>query len=282
MIALERSPSVTESPSSADPERSASVRPQFEGYPPDVRPIWDGSLDEYDDPRWIRVLAFVIAAAVAAYGSVGLFLAILGWYSAVGSCSSSGSAVFVGLCVLARPLLPPRGEVSRAAHIAAVLAFVAIVGITVWNVSNASQQVLIIRDGGTYLNAGKWISAHGTLEVKPFVGPFTPTSLAASSAGMSRQGDHLDFTLEHMFPALLADAQGVGGDRLMFATVPLLGGAALLAFYLLARRVLRYPLAALGAMLCLGLLMPQVVVLARQHHRDPDAGAVVHRRVVAV
>ena len=57
-------------------------------------------------------------------------------------------------------------------------------------------------------------------------------------------------------------AQGVGGDRLMFATVPLLGGAALLAFYLLARRVLRNPLAALGATLCLGLLMPQVVVLA--------------------
>jgi len=43
-----------------------------------------------------------------------------------------------------------------------------------------------------------------------------------------------------------------------FAAVPLLGGAALLAFYLLARRVLRHPIAALGAMLTLGLLMPQV------------------------
>jgi hypothetical protein len=214
-------------------------------------------LDEYDDPRWIRVLAFAIAAAVAAFGSVGLLLAVLGWYR-LWLVLVAGAVVFVGLCALARPLLPPAGEVSRAARIGAVLAVLAIVGITIWNVSNASQQVLVIRDGGTYLNAGKWISAHGTLEVKPFVGPFTPKLLAASSAGMSRQGNHLDFTLEHMFPAVLAVAQGVGGDRLMFATVPLLGGVALLAFYLLARRVLRYPLAAFGAVLCLGLLMPQV------------------------
>ena len=131
--------------------------------------------------------------------------------------------------------------------------------ITAWNISNASQQVLVIRDGGTYLNAGKWVASHGTLEVRPFTGPFAGTSgLTASSAGMSRSGDHLDFTLEHMVPVLLAEAQNLGGDHLMYATVPILGGAALLAFYLFARRVLRYPVAALGAMLGLGLLMPQV------------------------
>jgi hypothetical protein len=214
-------------------------------------------LDEHDDPQWIRVLAFAIGAAVAAFGAVGLFLAVVGWYRRP-LVLGAGALAFVGLCVLARPLLPRRGEVSRVAQICAVIAIVAVVAITVWNVSNASQQVLVIRDGGTYLNAGKWISAHGTLEVKPFAGPFTPKLLAASSAGMSREGNHLEFTLEHMFPALLAEAQGVGGDRLMFDLVPLLGGAALLAFYLFARRVLRHPIAALGAMLCLGLLMPQV------------------------
>ena len=29
-------------------------------------------MDEHDDPQWIRVLAFAIGAAVAAFGSVGL------------------------------------------------------------------------------------------------------------------------------------------------------------------------------------------------------------------
>jgi hypothetical protein len=215
-------------------------------------------LDQHEDPQWVRVLAFVIAAAVAAYGAVGLLLAVIGWYS-LPLVLVVGTPMFAGLCVLARPLLAQEGVVSRASQVGAAVAVVAIVAITMWNVSNASQQVLVIRDGGTYLNAGKWISAHGTLEVKPYSGPFTPTSgLRASSAGMGRRGDHLDFTLEHMLPALLAEAQGVGGDRLMFAAVPLLGGAALLAFYLFARRVLRHPLAALAAMLSLGLLMPQV------------------------
>ncbi len=215
-------------------------------------------MDQHDDPQWVRVLAFAIAAAVASYGSVGLLLAVAGWYG-LPLVLIAGTAVLAGLCVLARPLLAPEGVASRASRVGAVLAVVAIVAVTAWNVANASQQVLVIRDGGTYLNAGKWISSHGTLEVKPYTGPFTPTSgLRASSAGMGRSGDHLDFTLEHMLPALLAEAQGIGGDRLMFATVPLLAGAALLAFYLFARRVLRHPVAALGAMLTLALLMPQV------------------------
>jgi hypothetical protein len=215
-------------------------------------------LDEYGDPRWVRVLAFGIAAAVAAFGSVGLLLAVFGAYSGAVALIA-GSVAFAGLCLLGRPLLPDPGEASGAARVCAALAVVAVIAITAWNVSNASQQVLVIRDGGTYLNAGKWVASHGTLEVKPFTGPFsTRSGLTASSAGMSRNGDHLDFTLEHMVPVLLAEAQNLGGDRLMYATVPILGGAALLAFYLLARRVLRYPVAALGAMLGLGLLMPQV------------------------
>jgi hypothetical protein len=129
----------------------------------------DGPLDEHDDPQWIRVLAFAIAAAVAAYGSVGLFLAVVGWYRPGRWCSSGTAGVRRALRARA-PAAPASGDVSRAAQIGAVLALVAIVAITAWNVSNASQQVLVIRDGGTYLNAGKWISAHGTLEVKPFVG----------------------------------------------------------------------------------------------------------------
>lgn len=211
-----------------------------------------------DDPQWLRVLVFVAAAAVAAFGSVGLLLAVLGWYRRP-AVLGAGVVVLAGLCLCARPLFPRRGTASRTAHVVAVIAVVAVAGITIWNASNASHQVLIIRDGGTYLNAGKWISAHGSLEVRPFVGPFSADSgLAASSAGMSRPGDHLDFTLAHFLPALLAEAQGLGGDGLMFATMSLLGGLALLAFYLLARRVLLHPIAALGATLCLGLTMPQV------------------------
>jgi hypothetical protein len=216
-------------------------------------------MDDFADPQWLRALVFGFAAAVAAAGSAGLFLAVIGHYS-LALALVIGAVVFVGLAAASRPLFPLRGTVSRSASkICAVAAVAAVVLITVWNVSNAAQHVFINRDGGTYLNAGKWISAHGTLEVDPYEGAFAKTTaISANSPGMSVNGNHLDFTLEHMVPALLAEAQGIGGDSLMYALVPILGGVALLAFYLLARRVLRYPLAALGAMLTLAFLMPQV------------------------
>ena len=75
---------------------------------------------------------------------------------------------------------------------------------------------------------------------------------------MKQQGTHLEFQISHMLPAFLAEAQNIGGNRLMFLTVPILGGAALLAFYLLACRLLRQPVAALGATATLAFLMPQV------------------------
>ena len=215
-------------------------------------------MEEFEDPQWLRALVLGLAALVAAFGAAGLFLAAVGHYSLTFALIL-GAILFIGLGFAARPLLPKQGTVTRAANLCAVAAVVAILGITVWNVSNSSQHVLIIRDGGTYLNAGKWLSAHNTLEVKPFVGPFAEGSgVGVSSPGAGINGDRLDFLLEHMFPVLLAEAQGIGGDGFMYALTPILGGVSLLAFYALARRILRYPIAALGAMLCLAFLMPQL------------------------
>jgi len=215
-------------------------------------------MDEFEDPQWLRALVFGLGAAVAALGSAGLLLAVLDHYS-LALALVLGAIVFVALCAASRPLFPRREAVSEAAHVCAELAVVAISLITVWNISNSAHHVLINRDGGTYLNGGKWLAEHGTLGVNPFEGPYAAGSgLGVTSPGMSRQGDHLDFTLEHMVPVLLAEAQALGGDGLMYALVPILGGVALLAFYALARRVLRYPIAALGAMLTLGFLMPQI------------------------
>src|SRR6476469_3945818 len=58
-------------------------------------------LDADDDPQWLRVLVFVAAAAVAAFGSVGLLLAVLGWYRRL-AVLGGGVVVLAGLCLLAR------------------------------------------------------------------------------------------------------------------------------------------------------------------------------------
>ena len=54
-------------------------------------------------------MVFVAAAAVAAFGSVGLLLAVLGWYRRL-AVLGGGVVVLAGLCVLARPLFPRRGD----------------------------------------------------------------------------------------------------------------------------------------------------------------------------
>jgi hypothetical protein len=81
--------------------------------------------------------------------------------------------------------------------------------------------------------------------------------VVATSTGMKQRGSNLEFDLSHMLSALLAFAQNLGGNRFMFLTVPFLGGFALLAFYLLANRLLQHPVWALAATATLALLMPQ-------------------------
>lgn len=208
----------------------------------------------------MRIIAVGSALALASFGAVGLLLADLGFYSGL-LALVLGGAGFAGLCRLARPVLQSGGdgEVSRTSRICAAAAGVLSAVMALWNASNASQHAQINRDGGLYLNAGKWIAAHGTLYLHPMVGPFAHTpGLIATSTGMKQRGYHLEFDLSHMLSAILAEAQNLGGNRFMYLTVPLLGGVALLAFYLLAARLLRQPVAALGATATLALLMPQI------------------------
>jgi hypothetical protein len=214
------------------------------------------------EPQWVRCIALGSALALAAFGGIGLLLADLGIYSLLLTLVLGLPAFFV-LYRWAQPVLQPEDDAGTALSLternSAIGAVVLSVVSAIWNGANASEHVQINRDGGLYLNAGKWIASHGTLNVPAFVGPFARTAgLVATSSGMKQQGTHLEFQISHMLPAFLAEAQNIGGNRLMFLTVPILGGAALLAFYLLACRLLQHPVAALGATATLALLMPQI------------------------
>src|SRR5262249_37022838 len=146
--------------------------------------------------------------------------------------------------VIVRPALPRPGATGRASRIVAGVGLATIAAITLWNTTNESQHVLINRDGGVYSELGRWIARDGSLAVRP-IGPL-------------RGGSPFTFGFAQMLPVLLAEAYGAAGSRGFFYLPSLLGGVALLEFFVLSWRVLRRPGFALGAMLALALTIPQV------------------------
>jgi hypothetical protein len=210
------------------------------------------------EPRWLRALAFAGGSAVAAFGAVALAAAVAGVYRTY-VVFPIGAVVWLALLALARPILGAPGSVDWRAHVVAALGVAFVVAVTVWNIRHASQHVLINRDPGAYVNAGRWIALHGNLKVDAAVGPFaTQPGLVFSSYGMYANGGVLSFQFAHLGPSLLAMAHDLGGDRLMFASSPALGGGALLAFFVAAWRLLRQPVVALVALVAFGLLLPQI------------------------
>jgi hypothetical protein len=142
----------------------------------------------------------------------------------------------------------------------AAIGIVGILAITGLNVKHASHHVLINRDGGAYVTAGRWIARNGSLEVDAKNGPFDrQPALSFSSWAVSDDGNGtLQIDFAHLLPVVLAEAFAMGGERGLLHAPALLGGVALLAFFVLAWRLMRRPLFALAAALALGLVIPQV------------------------
>jgi hypothetical protein len=211
-------------------------------------------------PSWLVALAIGLAGAVLSLGLVGLVLADAAAYSAP-LAFGLGGLLFVGLLMLLKPALgTPR--TTRSAHIVAVIAVVFIGAGALWNSANVSEHVLINRDAGAYVNAGRWIARDGSLEVRAKARAFKgPNALQFPDVGMlskRRRPLRQQFHAAHLVPALLAEAHAIGGDRGMLQIPPILGGIALLEFLILAWRLFRNPIFALVATIAFGLMLPQV------------------------
>jgi hypothetical protein len=153
---------------------------------------------QLNEPLWLRVTALGSVLAFAAFGAVGLLLADLGQFTAA-LWFALGLVAFIGLGLVARPLARAEGKATEASNVGAIGAMVISLSSMYWNGVNAAKHVQINRDGALYLNAGKWIAAHGTLDVRPYVAPFTKSGpFLASSTGMKPRGAHLEFPVSHM------------------------------------------------------------------------------------
>ena len=249
-------------------------------FPPDDARI--------DPPNWLLLSALVAGGGVLTFGWVGLLLAVNGWYRPA-LAFPLGAIALIGLLALVRPVFSGPSVTARDAHLVAAVGVAAILAITAWNGLNASQHVQINRDGGSYAETGRWIARDGSLEVRPRVGPFaTEKTVAFSSfAVYQMKNGMLQFQFAHLLPALLAEAYAVGGGRGLYHLPPLLGGISLLAFFVLAWRVVRRPWFALAATIALGFIIPQVAFSRDSYSEIPSQillfsalGLLVHRCVL--
>lgn len=212
-----------------------------------------------DPPAWLTALSLALAAGVLTFGLAGLLLAINGWYRPP-TAFLLGFTGWVAVMAVAKPVYAARGESSRAAHVVAAVGVFCVLAVAGWNAMNISQHVLINRDGGSYANTARWIARDGSLEVD-----VRDTTLANdrslrfdSYAVYQMPNGRVEFQFAHLLPVVLAEAHAVAGDRGLFHAPPVLGGIALLAFFVLLWRVTRRPLPALAGMLALAFIIPQV------------------------
>ena len=211
------------------------------------------------ETRWVRMVAFAPAAAVASFGAIGLVLADAGVYRPV-LVFPLGFVGWLALFRLFRPVMRAPARTDRAGHLAGAAAVVLASSVGFWNAVHASEHVLTDRDPAVYNNTARWIARHGNLVLTARIGPFAVPPFDVSSPGTSglRGTSTLQFQFTHLLPTLLAEARGVGGDRLMFMLPAILGAIALMAFFVIGSRVLHNPAAALGATACLAFVMPEV------------------------
>lgn len=223
------------------------------------RPGTGAVMRRHLEPVWLRTLALAPAAAAVAFGVAGLALALAGSYRP-SIAYALGAGVTVALLLLARPALRVPGRNDPVANACALTGIAICVAIGAWNVVDSGEHVLINRDPGVYVNAGRWIASNGDLRVPPAPQAVTEVDgVTQHSFGVYvGDGGHLEFQFAHLLPVLLAEAHRIGGDRLMFALPAVLSSAALLAFFVLVWRFTRVPWLALVATATLGLMLPQV------------------------
>ena len=214
-------------------------------------------------PAWFELVVLVAAAAVLSFGGVGLFLADLGHYSAP-LALPLGLAGTTVLAALAWPRTRERerGDTSRGAQTAALGAIAVAVAQLAWNGVDASRHVAADRDPGVYVLVGKWLAQHGSLVVPatklwPIPGPL----FSLSSGGVYQMPNGtVQFQFAHLLSVLLAEADNLGGDRLMFRVPAVLGALGLCAVYAVGCRLVRRPWLVLAALTALAVCLPELNV----------------------
>jgi hypothetical protein len=129
-------------------------------------------------------------------------------------------------------------------------------GFAVWQLTENSQQIIVLRDPATYLQFAYWIAGHGSTHIPESLQAFggAHQGLTFSSLGFFQVGSSVVPQFMAGLPMVLAIGVWAGGPLGAAAMAPILGALAILSFAGLAGRLVgaRWaPAAALVLAVCL-------------------------------
>ncbi|HEX4491661.1 MAG TPA: hypothetical protein VH914_10680 [Acidimicrobiia bacterium] len=220
-------------------------------------------------------------ATVVAWGGAGELLAYRGDYTLARAAILGSIGTLLGVVIaVVRERPVDRARVSPKPAIAMVLGAGAV---ALWNAVYAGHHVAGDRDPGIYALAGKWIAKHGNLVVPAGAGwPANVSQVLLHSGGTyDAPGRTVQFQFAHFLPSLLAEAQNIGGDGLMFRTNVLLGAAGLLALFAVGCRCCSRPWLVVAAVLGLGITIPELYTV-RDSFSEPSTQFVLWSGILLV
>jgi hypothetical protein len=131
-------------------------------------------------------------------------------------------------------------------------------GFAFWQFLFNSENVIVLRDPGAYLQTGYWLAQHGSLPIPQALAAFggSHPGLGFASTGFFASGTSVVPGLMSGLPLILAGAFWVHGTAAAAAMGPILGGLAVLSFGGLAGRLVGPRWAPAGA-LVLAFTLPE-------------------------
>lgn len=217
-------------------------------------------------PTLVAAIPLALAAGIAALTLVAAVCLLLSAYRA-----ALVLPIGVPAAVLAGGIVvwtaPARETWTLRPNLLALLG----VAVMVWfNVRYGAQDIFVTRDPGTYAVTAQWLAHHSTGRIASQAGLFggvpgsTPASLGFGATDSA--------TLQSQYPNAAPMLVAMGGwvsDSWLLKVAPFIGGAALLAFYALARGIVR-EWWALGATTLLAVSLP-MMHFSRSVFSEPTA-----------
>jgi hypothetical protein len=109
---------------------------------------------------------------------------------------------------------------------------VVVAGFALWQLAENSQQIMVLRDPGTYLQFAYWIAQQGTAHIPANLAAFggSHPGMTFSSLGFYQTGTTIQPQFMAGLPMVLAIGVWAGGTLAAVAMAPIIGACALLAF----------------------------------------------------